>query len=130
MNKLLVISKPPEHLTEKIGYPSVPDPAPTMKVQPNQQKTIVTVDPKTMKITRVEKAAGSESAGAVDYKEGDQIDDGEVYIRRMLGPCVTYVCMNRLPKCDVLKFFVFASQHFHDHISVEHGEKNSHTQFT
>ena len=97
VNKLLVISKPPEHLTDKTGYPSVPDPAPTVKTQSNQssqQKTIVTVDPKTMKITRVEKAGGNDSAGAMEYKEGDQIDDAEVYIRRTLGPCVTYVYMN------------------------------------
>ena len=32
-------------------------------------------------------------------------------------------------KCDVIKFSFFAFQHLHNHISVEHDEKPSHTKF-
>ena len=35
----------------------------------------------------------------------------------------------RVPKCDVINFFFFAFQHFHDHILVERDEKPSHTKF-
>ena len=39
--------------------------------------------------------------------------------------------LNRVLKCDVItfSFFFFAFQHFHDHISVDHDEKPSHTKF-
>ena len=37
--------------------------------------------------------------------------------------------INRVLKCDIIKFSFFAFQHFHDNISVEHDEKPSHTKF-
>ena len=35
----------------------------------------------------------------------------------------------RVPKCDVIKMFIFASKHFHDHISVGYDEKTPHIKF-
>ena len=37
------------------------------------------------------------------------------------------LCLCHLPKCNIIKFSFFAFQH--DHISVEHDEKNADTKF-
>ena len=42
--------------------------------------------------------------------------------------CSLHQCFQAL-KCDVIKFSIFAFQHFHDNISVEHDEKPSHNKF-
>ena len=43
----------------------------------------------------------------------------------------SHICLitNRVLKCDVIIFSFLAFQQFHDHISVEHDEKHSHTKF-
>ena len=57
------------------------------------------------------------------------------------GPFISYGCrlinsgtvlyrsMNRVLKCDIIFFFFHFTQHFHNHISVGHDEKPSHTKF-
>ena len=40
-------------------------------------------------------------------------------------PVASYIVL----KCDIIKFSFFTFQYFHNHISGEHDEKPSHTNF-
>ncbi len=99
VNRLLVISKPPEHIlssthTYELHRPRLRQPSvqlcstpPTVGKTSQNNKTIVTLDPRTLKITSVER--GSKDASESDAREDGNADDAEVVMRRALGPCVT-----------------------------------------